>query len=319
MYNDCNIDSSEDKEMADRDYGSSENKYSSLVEHIEAEMPKMSKGQKAIARFILSDYERAAYMTAAKIGEEAGVSESTVVRFTMELGYEGYPHFQHLLQEELKVKLTSVQRLNASKRYSSDSQVLHSILQSDIEHLKSTLENVDPVAFSQAVETILGAKRIFLMGLRSSSPLSSFMHFYFTLLFDDVRHIHSNSANEVFEQILPIGPGDVLIGISFPRYSARTIQSMQYARQRGAAVVAITDKADTPLAQKSDVALFATSDMASFVDSLVAPLSVINALIVALGIRKRDHIEQTFEALEHLWDEYKVYDKSKDRKTDLPV
>lgn len=294
-------------------------KYTSLVEHIEAEMPKMSKGHKAIARFILSDYERAAYMTAAKIGEEAKVSESTVVRFTMELGYEGYPHFQRLLQEELKVKLTSVQRLNASKRYTNDEQVLQSILESDISHLKSTLENIDPKAFSQAVETIVEAKRIFIMGLRSSSPLSSFLHFYFTLLFDDVRHIHSNSANEVFEQILPIGPGDVLIGISFPRYSMRTIQSMQYARERGAAVVAITDKSDTPLAQHADVALFATSDMASFVDSLVAPLSVINALIVALGIRKRDHIEQTFEALEHLWDEYKVYDKSKDRKTDLPL
>ena len=294
-------------------------KYISLVEHIEAEMPKMSKGHKAIARFILSDYERAAYMTAAKIGEEASVSESTVVRFTMELGYEGYPHFQRLLQEELKVKLTSVQRLNASKRYTNDEQVLQSILDSDISHLKNTLENIDTKAFSQAVETIVEAKRIFIMGLRSSSPLSSFLHFYFTLLFDDVRHIHSNSANEVFEQILPIGPGDVLIGISFPRYSMRTIQSMQYARERGAAVVAITDKADTPLAQHADVALFATSDMASFVDSLVAPLSVINALIVALGIRKRDHIEQTFEALEHLWDEYKVYDKSKDRKSDLPV
>lgn len=305
--------------MADNEVETANNKYISLVEHIESEMPKMSKGHKAIARFILSDYERAAYMTAAKIGEEAGVSESTVVRFTMELGYEGYPHFQRLLQEELKVKLTSVQRLNASRRFANDEQVLQSILESDISHLKSTLENIDPKAFRLAVETIVGAKRIFIMGLRSSSPLSSFLHFYFTLLFDDVRHIHSNSANEVFEQILPIGPGDVLIGISFPRYSARTIQSMQYARERGAAVVAITDKADTPLARHSDVALFATSDMASFVDSLVAPLSVINALIVSLGMRKRDHIEQTFEALEHLWDEYKVYDKSKDRKSDLPV
>ncbi len=305
--------------MQQKETGNQDIRYSSLVEHIEAEMPRMSKGQKSIARFILSDYERAAYMTAAKIGEEAGVSESTVVRFTMELGYEGYPHFQRLLQEELKVKLTSVQRLNASRRFSSDAQVLNSILQADIDNLKTTFESIDEAAFSKAVETILGAKRIFVMGLRSSAPLSSFIHFYFTLLFDDVRHIHSNSANEVFEQILPIGPGDVLIGISFPRYSMRTIQSMQYARQRGAAVVAITDKADTPLSEHADVALFATSDMASFVDSLVAPLSLINALIVALGMRKRDHIEQTFEALEHLWDEYKVYDKGKDRKAELPI
>ena len=305
--------------MQQKDAENQDMKHSNLVENIESEMPKMSKGQKAIARFILSDYERAAYMTAAKIGEEAGVSESTVVRFTMELGYEGYPHFQHLLQEELKVKLTSVQRLNASRRYTNDRQVLSSILQTDIDNLKTMHENIDAAAFSKAVETILSAKRIFVMGLRSSAPLSSFIHFYFTLLFDDVRHIHSNSANEVFEQILPIGPGDVLIGISFPRYSMRTIQSMQYARQRGATVVAITDKADTPLAEQADVALFATSDMASFVDSLVAPLSVINALIVALGMRKRDHIEQTFEALENLWDEYKVYDKGEDRKSALII
>lgn len=296
-----------------------EPKYSSLVEQIEAEMPKMSKGQKSIARFILSDYERAAYMTAAKIGENTGVSESTVVRFTMELGYEGYPHFQKLLQEELKVKLTYLQRLNASKRFTGDAQVLHSIIQTDIENLKITGELVDSDAFSKAVQLILGAKKIYLMGLRSSSPLSSFMHFYFTLLFDDVRHIHSNSANEVFEQILPIGPGDLMIGISFPRYSSRTIQSMQYAKHRGATVLVITDKADTMLSEQADVALFARSDMASFVDSLIAPLSVINALIVAVGIHRRDHIEKTFEALENLWDEYKVYDKGKDRNKVFPI
>lgn len=290
-----------------------------LVGQIEAEMPKMSKGQKAIARFIISDYERAAYMTAAKIGEQTGVSESTVVRFSMELGYEGYPHFQKLLQEELKVKLTYLQRLNASKRFSGDEHVLKSIMMTDIDNLKHTADSVDEESFSKAVQMVLKAKKIYLMGLRSSSPLSSFMHFYFTLLFDDVRHIHTNSANEVFEQILPIGPGDVMIGISFPRYSSRTIQSMQYARQRGASVLVITDKEDTPLAQQADVALYARSDMASFVDSLTAPLSMINALIVAVGMHRREHIEQTFEALENLWDEYKVYDKGKDRNVEIPL
>lgn len=295
-----------------------ETSYKSIVEQIEQEMSRMSKGQKSIARFILSDYERAAYMTAAKIGEHTGVSESTVVRFSMELGFEGYPHFQKSLQEELKVKLTYLQRLNASKRYGDDAQLLRSIVQTDIENLKHTYEHIDEKAFADAVQMILNAKKIYLMGLRSSSPLSSFMHFYFTLLFDDVRHIHTSSANEVFEQVLPIGPGDLFIGISFPRYSTRTIQSMQYARQRGASVVAITDKADTPLAQHADVALFARSDMASFVDSLIAPLSLINALIVAVGMHRREHIEQTFEALEKLWDEYKVYDKSKDTN-DRPI
>jgi len=284
-----------------------------VVERIAQEIDSMSKGQKAIANYILSNYESAAYMTAAKLGEATGVSESTVVRFSMELGYEGYPHFQKVLQEELKVKLTSVQRLNAASRYSDDASVLKSIMQADLDSLKHTYENLDTEAFSRAVRTILGAKKIYLMGLRSSSPLSSFMHFYMTLLFDDVRHIHSNSANEVFEQILPIGPGDVMIGISFPRYSSRTIQSMQYARSRGASVIVITDKADTPMTEHADVALFARSDMASFVDSLAAPLSLINALLVALGMHRKSHIEESFEALESLWAEYKVYDTGKDR------
>lgn len=304
--------------MQKDDVGREAKSYSNLVEQIEAEMPRMSKGQKAIARFILSDYERAAYMTAAKIGENTGVSESTVVRFTMELGYEGYPHFQKKLQEELKEKLTYLQRLNASKRYEGDAQVLKSIMQTDIDNLKQTMELINTAEFSRAVQMILAAKKIYLMGVRSSSPLSSFMHFYFTLLFDDVRHIHTSSANEVFEQILPIGPGDLMIGISFPRYSSRAIQSIKYARQRGAAVLAITDKPDSPLSDHADVALFARSEMASFVDSLTSPLSLINALIVAVGIHRREHIEQTFEALENLWEEYKVYDKGKDRITKIP-
>ncbi len=286
---------------------------SGVVERITESMDSMSKGQKSIARYILDNYETAAYMTAAKLGEATGVSESTVVRFSMELGYEGYPHFQKVLQEELKVKLTSVQRLNAASRFTDDASVLKSILQADLDSLKHTYENLDAQAFSQAVKTILSAKKIYIMGLRSSSPLSSFMHFYMAILFDDVVHIHSNSANEVFEQILPIGPGDVMIGISFPRYSTRTIQSMQYARDRGANVIVITDKADTPMTKNADVALFARSDMASFVDSLTAPLSLINALLVALGMHRKSHIQESFEALEKLWEEYKVYDTGKDR------
>lgn len=284
-----------------------------VVERITEAMDSMSKGQKAIARYILNNYENAAYMTAAKLGEATGVSESTVVRFSMELGYEGYPHFQKALLEELKVKLTSVQRLNAASRFADDASVLKSILQADMDSLKHTYDNLNDESFSQAVQMILGAKKIYIMGLRSSAPLSSFMQFYMTILFDDVVHIHSNSANEVFEQILPIGPGDVMIGISFPRYSTRTIKSMQYARDRGANVIVITDKAETPMTEFADVALFARSDMASFVDSLTAPLSLINALLVALGMHRKSHIENSFEALEKLWEEYKVYDTGKDR------
>ena len=284
-----------------------------VVSAIEIAMPKMSKGQKAIARFILSDYDRAAYMTAAKIGDEVGVSESTVVRFAMELDCDGYPHFQKLLQEELKVKLTSVQRLHASSRYGDDAEIIKSILMTDMDNVKKTYERMDKEAFAHAIEAILSARHIFLMGLRSSAPLSSFLHFYFTLLFDGVHHIHSNSANEVFEQILPIGPEDVLLAISFPRYSNQTIQSMQYARKKGATVVGITDKPGTQFAKNLDIGLYAASDMASFVDSLVAPLSLINALIVTLGTRKRDRIVHTFEALEELWEEYQVYHKGPDR------
>ena len=206
-----------------------------------------------------------------------------------------------------------MQRLNAASRFSDDASIVKSILQADIDSLKYTYENMDEEAFSKAVSTILAAKKIYIMGLRSSSPLSSFMHFYMTPLFADVRHIHSNSANEVFEQILPIGPGDVMIGISFPRYSSRTIQSLQYARSRGASAIVITDKAATPITEYADVALFARSDMASFVDSLTAPLSLINALLVALGMHRKAHIEESFEALERLWKEYKVYDTGKDR------
>ena len=286
---------------------------SGVVERITDSLDSMSKGQKAIAHYILDNYETAAYMTAAKLGEATGVSESTVVRFSMELGYEGYPHFQKVLQEELKVKLTSVQRLNSASRFADDASVLRSIMQADMDSLKHTYDNIDESAFAKAVNMILEAKKIYIMGLRSSSPLSSFMHFYMTPLFDEVRHIHSNSANEVFEQILPIGPGDVMIGISFPRYSTRTIQSMQYARSRGASVIVITDKGDTPMTENADVALFARSDMASFVDSLTAPLSLINALLVALGMHRKSHIEASFEALEQLWKEYKVYDTGKDR------
>lgn len=288
----------------------------SIIDSVQEKLPTMSKGHRAIANFILSDYDKAAYMTAAKLGETTGVSESTVVRFTMELGFDGYPHFQKMLREELKSKLTSLQRLNSTTRFADDESAVKDIIQADIDNLKFTLNSIDMNEFEAAVESILHARKIYLMGLRSSSPLSSFMHFYMTLLFDDVIHIHSNSANEVFEQIMPIGPEDVMIGISFPRYSQRTINSMSYAKKKGAKVIVITDKDSTPLTENADIKLFAKSSMASFVDSLAAPLSLINALLVALGMHRREHIQSSFEALETLWSHYKVYDVGKDRQTD---
>lgn len=284
----------------------------SIIELISDRLPRMSKGHKAIANYIIESYDKAAYMTASKLGEETGVSESTVVRFTTELGFDGYPHFQAALKEELKSKLTSVQRLNYTERFDDDATAVRDIIKGDMENLKETLANLDDDAMASAVNAILKARKIYIMGLRSSAPLSSFMHFYMTLLFDDVVHIHSNSTNEVFEQIMPITSDDVMIGISFPRYSQRTVNSMEYAKKKGATVLAITDKDNTAMTEHADIKLFAKSSMASFVDSLAAPLSLINALLVTLGIHRRDHIRNSFESLEILWSQYQVYNGGKD-------
>jgi DNA-binding MurR/RpiR family transcriptional regulator len=281
----------------------------SLMNRISQQMSSMSKGQKSIASIILNHYEQAAYLTAARIGEEAGVSESTVVRFAMELGFEGYPHFQKELQEELKVRLTSAQRMKASFKLAGREDILGAVLQSDIEKLRRTSDKLDREQFNQAVDAILSARRIYILGVRSAAPLASFLGFYFNLIFDNIRLGHTTSVSEMFEQILPVGKGDVVVAISFPRYSKRTIKAMTYARSTGATVVAITDKAESPVSENSDISLLAPSDMMSFVDSLVAPLSVINALIAAIGFKRQEHVIETLEKLEHIWDEYDVYDK----------
>lgn len=286
-----------------------EEKHQNLISKIEQNMPRMSKGQRAIAAYLLAHYEEAAYITAARIGVEAGVSESTVVRFAMELGFEGYPHFQKALQEEMKGRLTSVQRMRAADRLRKKDDVLGAVLLSDMDKIKQTFERIDRQIFDRAVDTILGAQKIYILGVRSAAPLASFLGFYFNLIFDHVRLVHTTSVSEMFEQILSVQAGDVVIGISFPRYSKRTIKAMNYARNSGATVIAITDKDKSPIADNADLALLAPSDMASFVDSLVAPLSVINALIAAIGYKKRDLVSERLEKLERVWDEYEVYDK----------
>jgi DNA-binding MurR/RpiR family transcriptional regulator len=255
-------------------------------------------------------------MTASKLGEEVGVSESTVVRFTTELGFEGYPEFQKALQEDLKSKLTSVQRLGLAERFDSDSEALRSVVAQDISNLRESLNSIDEKEFGKAVNSILNARKIYIMGIRASAPLSEFMHFYMTLLFDDVVLVRSTCTNELFEQIMPIGKGDVMIGISFPRYSARTINSMGYAKDKGATIIAITDKDDTAMTEYADIKLFAKSSMASFVDSLTAPLSLINALLVSLGMHRKEHIKSSLESLETLWSQYRVYETGRDRNTE---
>lgn len=281
----------------------------SLISGIELVIPRMSKGQKAIAAFILANYDKAAYLTAASIGETVGVSESTVVRFAMELGYDGFPHFQKVLKEELKVRLTAVQRLNASGRLSGSDDILRSVLLADADQLRHSSDWMDRDQFNKAVELILRAKRIFIVGVRSASPLASFMHYYFSYIFDDVRLLNPTGASDMLEQIMPAKKGDVVVGISFPRYSKRTIDAMRYSRSIGASVIAITDKADTPVAKSADCQLLTPSDMMLFVDSLTTPMSVITALIVALGLSKKEQVGKNLEKLEHLWDEYDVYDK----------
>ena len=283
-----------------------------LITKIQSELPGFSKGQKQIARFILEHYDKAAFMTASRLGVTVGVSESTVVRFATELGYDGYPHLQRALQEMIRNKLTSVQRMEVAGDRMVGRDVLQTVLHADTDMIRVTLDEIDRDAFQGAVDALMGAKRIYILGVRSSSALASFLGFYFNLLFENVTLVHTNSVSEIFEQVLRVGPGDVLFGISFPRYSKRTLSAMKYARDRGARVIALTDSQLSPLARVADHVLLARSDMASFVDSLVAPLSVINALIVAVGMSRRDEIEQTFNKLERIWEEYDVYEKPED-------
>lgn len=271
-----------------------------LITKIQSELPGFSKGQKQIARFILEHYDKAAFMTASRLGVTVGVSESTVVRFATELGYDGYPHLQRALQEMIRNKLTSVQRMEVAGDRMGGRDVLQTVLHADTDMIRVTLDEIDRDAFQGAVDALMGAKRIYILGVRSSSALASFLGFYFNLLFENVTLVHTNSVSEIFEQVLRVGPGDVLFGISFPRYSKRTLSAMKYARDRGARVIALTDSQLSPLARVADHVLLARSDMASFVDSLVAPLSVINALIVAVGMSRRDEIEQTFNKLERM-------------------
>ena len=283
-----------------------------LITKIQSELPGFSKGQKQIARFILEHYDKAAFMTASRLGVTVGVSESTVVRFATELGYDGYPHLQRALQEMIRNKLTSVQRMEVAGDRMGGRDVLQTVLHADTDMIRVTLDEIDRDAFQGVVDALMGAKRIYILGVRSSSALASFLGFYFNLLFENVTLVHTNSVSEIFEQVLRVGPGDVLFGISFPRYSKRTLSAMKYARDRGARVIALTDSQLSPLARVADHVLLARSDMASFVDSLVAPLSVINALIVAVGMSRRDEIEQTFNKLERIWEEYDVYEKPED-------
>lgn len=271
-----------------------------------------SKSQKRIADYVLEHYDKAAFMTAAALGGMADVSESTVVRFAYELGFEGYPQFQKALQELIRNRLTNVQRMEVASTKMGELDILKTVLQSDMDKLKWTMDEVDTAAFAGAVETIGGAGTIYVLGARTCFSLASFLGFYLNLIFPNVRVVGTNSASETFEQVYRVAKNDVVIGISYPRYSRRTVAALQYAAERGAQVVAITDSMGSPITRYATHTLVARSDMSTFVDSLVAPLSIINALIVALVMRNKDEVGETFAQLENIWDAYDVYEKNID-------
>lgn len=284
-----------------------------LFLRIEQQMGKMSKGHKLIANFILSHYDKAAFMTAQKLGKTVGVSESTVVRFATELGFDGYPALQRALQDLMRNKLTAVQRIEVTSDHMTREDVLERVLTLDIEKIRKTLEETSKEDFNNAVEKIINCNTIYIIGARSAAPLASFLNYYFTMIFPHVKLVRNTTTSELFEQIMHIDENDVIIGISFPRYSKQTAKMLEYASNSGANVIAITDTVDSPLAQYANNLLLARSDMASFVDSLVAPLSLINALIAAVSISNVDKVSKSFERLESIWEQYDVYEKNEER------
>lgn len=280
-----------------------------LLDRIDKKYDKMSKSQKKLADFVRTSYEKAVFMTASKLGEVVGVSESTTVRFAVQLGYAGYPELQKALEELVSNRLNSIQRMEMTYGRISQSEILMSVLQSDIEKIKLTMEHIDQNAFEQAVDLILAAKKIYIVGIRSCAPLANFLRVYLNLVCEDVVSVSTNSSSEIFEQLFRISEQDVIIGISFPRYSMRTLKALEFASNRKAKIITLTDSIHSPMNLYSSCNLIARSDMVSIVDSLVAPLSVINALVVALCMKKEKEVIQTLEAMEQIWDEYQVYSR----------
>ena len=276
--------------------------------------PEFSKGQRRIAQYITEAYDKAAFMTANKLGKTVGVSESTVVRFAVDLGFDGYPSMQKSMQEMVLNRLTSVQRIEVANDRIGDQDIVSMVIQSDIDKLRQTGETVERAEFQASVDGILNAKRVYVIGVRSVAPLANFLGYYLNYMFNNVRIITASGTSEMFEQIVGIEKDDVVIAFSFPRYSSATVKAAQYCRSTGAKVIAITDNRQSPLAMNSDHVICAKSDMVSLVDSLVAPLSVVNALIVAIAAKREKQLHRTFDALERIWDQYHVYEKRDEKQ-----
>ncbi len=281
-----------------------------VLDLIESSMETSSKSQKKISRYLLENYVSASYMTAQKLSEAAGVSEATVVRYAIELGYEGYPKLQAALKNLIKNKLTSVQRFKVAEERIGDN-VLAGSFTADIENLKKTLTATDESYFREIIDMLLSAERIYIVGTRSSTSLAAFFNFYLSLILDNVRLVLNTGGSDIFEQLIRVKKGDIVVGISFPRYSKRTVDSLDFAKKQGAQIIAVTDSRQSPLVELADRVLFASNDTDSFVDSLVAPLALINAIIAAIGQRRKTEISESFAKLEDIWEEYNIYDKDK--------
>ena len=280
-----------------------------IIRYIADNTVKFSKRQKQLAEFVVRHIDKAAYMTARQLAESAQVSESTAVRFAAELGFSGFHDFQKSLKEAARNQLNSIQRMEIATERIGNDEVLSSVLKSDVEKILYTLEEIDRRQFNEAADALLNAENIYITGVRSAAALANFTGFYFNLLFDNVKLINTTGADDIFEQLLRVGKNDVVLGMSFPRYSKNTVDALKYAAQCGACVIGITDNKKSPIVKYSRYCLIARSDMDSFVDSLVAPLSVVNALIVSIGMKKKKEAMSTFEKLEKIWAEYGVYDK----------
>lgn len=290
-----------------------------LSERIKAKMPQFSKGQKLIAKYIEEHYDKVAFMTASKLGFTVGVSESTVVRFATEIGYAGYPQLQRAMQEMIRSKLTSIQRLEITEENVELPTLLDAVFNQDIDIIRRTMEETSHDTFYKAVDSIVSSRKVYILGARSSLALATFLSYYFNLIFENVQLVNSTSEAEIFEQMIHLDDRDAVIGISFPRYSRKAVKAMHFASDRGANVIAITDSMLSPLAEPAKYVLLARSGMASFVDSLAAPLSLINALIVTTAIKKKSEVVDNFKKLENIWDEYGVYEKVDEKQSDTSI
>lgn len=287
-------------------------KQDDVLSRIREAYPHLSKGQKLLANYITDHYDKAVYLTAARLGADVGVSESTVVRFATELGYDGYPGLQHALDELIRTRLTALQKIEVSRSRIDQNHLSISVMQSDIANIKETMSMTDEESIKQACSLLLKARTVYVLGVRSSAPVAYYLAYYLNFVLRDARLISTNSISETFEQMIKIGPDDAMVGISFPRYSKRTVKAMEFARSRGASVIAVTDNEQAPVAASAQCVLKAYTSMSSLVDSLVGPMSLMNALLVSLSMDRQMEIEQTFSLLEKIWKEYDVYENDND-------